>query len=733
MKLRSSFSASDLFLANRENNPNREHIIVNTRQGKHFPSDPEQALELFEALGRKAAQDGRAEKSTAVIAFAETATAIGAVVAGAFQDCFFVTTTRERLPDWAAAITFEECHSHARRHYLCVRDEDAFRRAKQVILVDDEYTTGSTALNLVKALDGCLAPDCRIYAAALAASGESAERFREAGITLLALADAGNIANRTRPENFAADRACDLRTPDIRLHKNSIFDPRLGVNADSYLAECRAFCSRLAEEFPGDGCATAEIVGTEEFCYPPLLLGRLLSAKYRRVTVHCTTRSPMLPSCGDRGGFDLPAEGDYPLVNRTALCSPCDPERRVYLYNTEKCALSIIMTDAEHSDEAALEQLCGAVGGERTAVIEWHGRTVPTSYSDGDVRLLLTDITGKLTALSPQERERRIQGGQHYSELLPQEYEPSREYLEEYENGLRQWAGANAKAVQTVAEAIWAEKGRGAVLVSLARAGTPAGVLIKRYIRRKYGVSLPHYSVSIIAGRGIDRRALEYILARHSADGIQFIDGWTGKGMITRTLRQALEEFPLYEYGTGRDKLDRLSEIAVLADPAGLCRLCGTHEDMPIPSAYLNSVVSGLFSRTVLNSLISPEDFHGAVYFGEFRDIDRTNGFIAAVESEMDYGCSGGLPERRSAGGLAEVREIAARFGVSDIKLIKPGIGEATRVLLRRVPQLILLRSADSPLTKHLVELAAEKGAEVREYPLINYHACGIVKVMSDV
>lgn len=64
---------------------------------------------------------------------------------------------------------------------------------------------------------------------------------------------------------------------------------------------------------------------------------------------------------------------------------------------------------------------------------------------------------------------------------------------------------------------------------------------------------------------------------------------------------------------------------------------------------------------------------------------------------------------------------------------MKPGIGEATRVLLRRIPRLILLRDAGSPLTKHLVELAAEKGVEVREYPLRNYHACGIIQVMSDV
>lgn len=724
---------SHLFLAKRENNPRRDFIILNTRQAKHFPSNPEDSLELMEELGRKLAQDGRAEKSTVIIAFAETATAIGAVVSGFFHDCFFVTTTREKLPDWVTSISFEESHSHAKHHSLCIRDEDLFRRAAQVILVDDEFTTGRTAVNLIKSLDGCLAPGCVVYAAALAASQESLERFRSAGIVPIALAGLENMTNRTVPEQFSPDRIIQPRDCGEILHWNAIYNPRLGTSADSYLAEVHKFCGRIAESISGNPEQTVEIIGTEEFCYPPLVLGKLISERFKQVVVHSVTRSPMLPCDNGRGGFSQPAPGDYPIVNRTVLQSVYDSGRTVYLYNTEPCDLSIIITDAENPDEGLLKLLCGAAGGREVKVICFSGKRLPTSYRHEDVQLLLTDITGKLSPLDARERERLIQRGIHYSELLPAEYEPSPAYFREYENGLKLWAKANAQAVQTVAEAIWAEKGRRAVLVSLARAGTPAGVLIKRYIRKKYGVSLPHYSISIIVGKGIDRRAMEYILARHSADGIQFIDGWTGKGMITRTLRSALEQFPLYEYGIGREKLDGLCEIAVLADPAGLCRLCGTHEDLFIPCACLNSVVSGLFSRTVLkDGVIQPDDFHGAAYFGELARIDRTYEFIEAVEREMSYDRTE-LPEQISGSGLAETQEIAAAFGVKDIKLVKPGIGETTRVLLRRIPELILLRDINSPLTRHIMELAREKGVEVREYPLRNYTACGIIKVMDNV
>lgn len=722
-----------LYLAKRENNPKRDFIILNTCQAKHFPSDPTGSLELMERLGRKLAQDGRAEKPTVVIGFAETATAIGAVVAGFFHDCFYVTTTREPLPDWATSISFEESHSHASHHSLCIRDEDIFRRAAQVILVDDEFTTGNTAIHLIKALDGCLAPNCRIYAAALAASQESIEKLRGAGIIPIFLSRLENMVNRTLPENYSPDRQTKPREYPEPLRRNSVFDPRLGVPADLYLAECQRLCYQLAEQFTADPEKTVEIVGTEEFCYPPLLLGKILSERFGRVVVHCVTRSPMLPSDSGREPFAQPKLLEYPLENRTSLMSLYDTNRQVFLYNTQPCDLSIIFTDAESPDETALQELCGAMGGREVQVVCYHGKKLPTSYRPEDVQLLLTDITGKLPPLAAKERENLIQSGTHYSELLPAEYEPSPAYFREYENGLSVWAKANAEAVQTVAEAIWAEKGRNAVLVSLARAGTPAGALIKRYIRRKYGVSLPHYSISIIVGRGIDRRAMEYILARHSADGIQFIDGWTGKGMITRTLRSALEQFPLYEYGIGRDKLDRLCEIAVLADPAGLCRLCGTHDDLFIPCACLNSVVSGLFSRTVLKEgVIQPEEFHGAAYFGELESSDRTYQFIEAVEREMEYG-NRSLPKMKPGSGLAETQQIAAAFGVKDIKLVKPGIGETTRVLLRRIPDVILLRDINSPLSRHIVELAEEKGVEVREYPLKNYSACGIIKVMDNV
>lgn len=723
---------SHLFLAKRDNNPHRDFIILNTRQAKHFPSEPNSSLELMEQLGKKLSRDGRAEKPTVIVAFSETATAIGAAVSAYFPDCFFVTTTREPLPDWVVALSFEEIHSHAPLHKLCIREENAFRRASQLILIDDEFTTGNTVINLLKALDGCLSPHCEIIAAALTASEESRKLFRSHGISPVFLCNSEEIVNRNLPEKYSPDREITPRDYDKIIYQNNIFDPALGVNADSYLAEIRELCGKIAAEIPENPNGTVQIIGTEEYAYPPLVLGKMLSRKFGKTAVHCTTRSPMLALEGGTNGFEAPAEGEYPITSRSVLHSVYDKNRRVYLYNSQPCDLTVIMTDCA-PDTDALRELCGAVGGNKIIVV-CRRKPLPTSYRNEDVKLLLTDITGKLPPLAATEREPLIQSGVHYSELLPAEYRPKPEYLREYENGLKLWAKPVAQAVQTAAEAIYSEKGRNAVLVSLARAGTPAGVLIKDYIREKYGVSLPHYSISIIVGKGIDSRALKYILARHSAAGIQFIDGWTGKGMILRTLRNSLESLPLFEYGIDRSALDKLCEIAVLADPAGLCRLCGTHEDMFIPCACLNSVVSGLFSRTVLKEgLIAPDEFHGAAYFGELAELDRTYEFIDTIKREFDFDLITSLPQMTEHSGMSETAAIAQKFGINDIKLIKPSIGETTRVLLRRVPQLILLRDVNSPLTRHIVELAAEKNVEIRQYPLQNYHACGIIRTFDNV
>ncbi|MBS5280684.1 MAG: hypothetical protein KHY27_03840, partial [Butyricicoccus pullicaecorum] len=217
--------------------------------------------------------------------------------------------------------------------------------------------------------------------------------------------------------------------------------------------------------------------------------------------------------------------------------------------------------------------------------------------------------------------------------------------------------------------------------------------------------------------------AMRYLLGRYPAQNLQFVDGWIGKGAILTELRKVLADYP-----------DVSTELAVLSDPAGLTTLCGTHEDFLIPSSCLNSTVSGLISRTVLrDDLIGIDDFHGAAYYGELSADDRSYEFLNTVAERFDTAPD--FPEiTLTHSGYDEARTVAEHFGVSDINFVKPGIGEATRVLLRRLPWKLLVREdqTDAPELAHLYQLAKEKGVTVEPYPLKNYKACGIIKKLAD-
>lgn len=354
-----------------------------------------------------------------------------------------------------------------------------------------------------------------------------------------------------------------------------------------------------------------------------------------------------------------------------------------------------------------------------------------SSYRESDVVFLLKDITGLVKPQSTEEREREIQAGRHYCEMLPIEYVPSEKYMEVYQAALKNYAKPTALAVGVLADKIIEKKGEHVTLVSLARAGTPIGILLKRYIARKYHLTVEHYSISIIRGRGIDKNAMKFLLDQHKGEDLLFVDGWIGKGAILGELEKAALDYP-----------EVSAELAVLADPANVTELCGTHEDILIPSSCLNCTVSGLVSRTFLRQdIIGEDDFHGAVYYEEMKNADLSYAFIEAIEKNFEFCRDTQAMEplvekegRAEETGMEEVQGIAREFGISDINLVKPGIGETTRVLLRRVPWKVLIRQdcKNDKSLAHILRLAEEKNVPVAYYPLKHYKSCGIIKKLAD-
>ncbi|MGR7026638.1 cysteine protease StiP family protein [Geodermatophilus sp. URMC 62] len=353
------------------------------------------------------------------------------------------------------------------------------------------------------------------------------------------------------------------------------------------------------------------------------------------------------------------------------------------------------------------------------------------SYPVEDVTWLLTDLSSVALERGTEDREEAIQSGTHYSEMLPVEYQPDAAYLALFTAALEQSAGRLADAVARVGELVWdaaAARGRTPVLVSLARAGTPIGVLLRRWYRGSRGVDVPHYTISIIRGRGIDEVALASVLARHPAAAVRFVDGWTGKGAIQRQLTEAVASWrAAHPEDAALD--DRL---AVLADPGGCTELYGTRDDFLIPSACLNSTVSGLVSRTVLREdLIGPGMFHGAKYYAELAPSDVSARFVDTVAAAFPARApADDVPaaERRPTwAGWAAVERIAAAHGIADVNLVKPGVGETTRVLLRRVPWRVLVRPDRAGDLRHVTALATARGVPLVEVPDLPYSCLGLI------
>ena len=65
---------------------------------------------------------------------------------------------------------------------------------------------------------------------------------------------------------------------------------------------------------------------------------------------------------------------------------------------------------------------------------------------------------------------------------------------------------------------------------------------------------------------------------------------------------------------------------------------------------------------------------------------------------------------------------------MDSINRIKPGIAEATRAVLRRVPDHVFVRQMDDPDVSLLVGLAKEKGIRVTEAGAVSYTHLDVYK-----
>ncbi|KQY28697.1 hypothetical protein ASD42_28535 [Nocardia sp. Root136] len=764
-------------------NPRRAHLLVSTVLGKHLPTDPRVVIGAGNRLG-DLVREVLGDREAVVLGFAETATGLGHCVAARIDAGCYLHSTRRHESRATTLTGFEEGHSHATSHLLQPAPAAIFANDLPLVLVDDEISTGDTAIDAVRALHA-FAPRSHYVLASLVDLRTPADRakFEAAAAQLGARIDTVCLASgRTELPAGLIDTVTALPDPQLnpvatqsgsygRIELTWPADVPEGGRHGILRSDAAAFDialksiadevnTRLDAEFVG---RPVIVIGHEELMYLPLRLAAELADAGTPTRFQTTTRSP---------AYVLDEPG-YPLRRGFRFTAPePDPTAQRYLYNAQwpdGDAVLLVVIDppadtpelvapgglvdaltasgadvliavlpgadprALHADRTA-EPMAVSVSHDALPVA-LHGPEFG-SYAPEDVSWLLKDLSDADLEADVTEREQRIQAGvAHYAESLPVEFQPDAEYRELFDRVLADSAERLALAVATVAELVVAERGENIVVVSLARAGTPVGVLMRRWLVSGIGrepLTVPHYAVSIVRDRGIDAVALDYLARHHDPSSIVFVDGWTGKGAITHELTAALDAY----HAAGGARFD--DELVVLADPANCVRTYGTRDDFLIASACLNSTVSGLVSRTVLNStLIGPGEFHGAKFYRDLIDADVSNQLIDTVTAAFDA-IRDKVPAAVAAirdsdrtpdwSGWASVEKVRAEYGISTVNYVKPGVGETTRVLLRRVPWRVLVREADAPEHAHIRLLAAARNVPVEVVPDLAYSCMGLIK-----
>lgn len=757
------------------NNPKRAHLLVSNVLGKHVPQRPSEVYAAGHRLGRRVRDllgDETAARSV-VLGYAETATGLGHAVADGLALAPYLHSTRRPVPGVAPVGGFEEEHSHATSHLLLPEDPGLLSGDGPLVLVDDEFSTGTTVLNTVRTLHA-RHPRDHYVVVALVDMRSAADRARLAAaaaglgarVDVLSLA-AGGVqlpedvlergqalvaAHATRPSPPAAAyrvTRVDVRWPEgLPDGGRHGFTPAHARRLEEALPD---MAEAVRAALPDDGPRRVLVLGNEELMYAPLRLAQALDAVTdAEVRFSTTTRSPVLAV--DDPGYAIRSRIVFPAHDE-----PADGPGDRYAYNVAGAGFDAVVcvvdsagdTSALHAPGGLLSQLAAHTGRLLLAVVPSyrpdgstrtmsHTPALPeplrgpafSSYAAEEVGWLLKDLSDVELEAPTEEREEAIQsGGAHYAESLPVEYQPTPEYQALFRAALETSATRIARAVGAVTELVLSDprrSGPDAVLVSLARAGTPVGVLMRRWARHVHGLDLPHYAVSIVRGRGIDTTALRWLAAHHDPAHVVFVDGWTGKGAITRELAAAVKPFGDFD-----------PDIAVLADPGSCVRTYGTRDDFLIPSACLNSTVSGLVSRTVLRAdLTGPDEFHGAKFYRDLTGSDVSGLFLDTVTARFDEvaeAVAGDVKELRAADreptweGWAAVSRISEEYGIGDVNLVKPGVGETTRVLLRRVPWKILAQRGAGADLDHVRLLAEQRGVPVEEVDGLPYSCVGLI------
>ena len=349
------YNQKDLLkLAKRYQNSKRSYLLVNPLQAKHLAVSPEKSLAMMETFGKMLYQNHPEAKL--IIGFAETATAIAAAAAMQFpEDACFLHTTREVLS--GKCLNFKEEHSHAveQRLYL----SGTLPETKEIILIDDEISTGKTIWNMVSQIRREIPAyqNTKFIAASVInrVSPENLKLLEQENIFCDCLCKLEHLDYTGQVEPFQVSAPeeppfSEQLSYQCIIPQNKLPESRKLHTVQEYRKQFQAFAECADTEIQSvlAGKKKILVLGTEECMLPALLLGNLLEQQGFTVRCHATTRSP-IGICQDES---------YPIQEGYALPSFYDPSRKTYIYNIDKTADTVmIVTDSKADTAQAMQHI----------------------------------------------------------------------------------------------------------------------------------------------------------------------------------------------------------------------------------------------------------------------------------------------------------------------------------------------------------------------------------------
>ena len=345
----SDFALDDIMGFAARDNAKRGFLFLSKVLGKHWPVKPSMMTTIHESL---AAAVPAMPGPLVFIAMAETAIGLGQGVFEAWlrahpgQEALFLHTSRYRVGD-APIIEFEEAHSHAPRQFLHLPPGDTDRalllRARALVLVDDEASTGNTYLNLANA---CRKLNPGIEAVHLAtitnfmgadATAALSERF---GLPVTLAAPVSGQYSFEPGEFTPSGAAAQRFDPDADRGASARFG-RYGLQ--HALAAPEALASLLAAQIAPH--KKVLVLGTGEFMHASYLMGAALERHGADVVVQSTTRSPILTWGAVSAALSFPDNYGEGVAN--------------FLYNVRREQYDHVFICHETAPNAALFQLAG--------------------------------------------------------------------------------------------------------------------------------------------------------------------------------------------------------------------------------------------------------------------------------------------------------------------------------------------------------------------------------------